>query len=264
LVKKMYLSPWIADKFVIENVDKKGMYYPLLFNKLISPITIYRWLYLKLVEQKHYFTVKSNMKGEYTYAQYKRDLRKSVGKAEFQRWFFENVLAGDDKGEFNSNYVSIATIDQNMVIGDKADLEGPTNKNEGLVQLLGGAATFSDMETVAFRLGDGSPVHFPEMLKDDRLIKEYINILDDKHHPQHRAAKVSLAFFKANISAWLKQEVFSPAGLSEMMEDPTAYATAVESMRATRNQSPNVTSADGVQTYAMAGGHGASPVKAPQ
>lgn len=257
MVKQMYQRAWIPKKLGIENVGENGAYYPLLFNKLISPISVYRWLYLRLVEQKHYFMVKFNNKGEYSYAQYKRDLRKPSYKASFQEWFFNNVLTGEDKGSFNRNYVSEAIIDQNMVKG-VAETDGPTDKNDGLIQLLGGDATFSDNETIAFKLENGKPVYFPEMIKDDELVAIFINILNNKDDPQHRAARVALAVFKANAAEWLKDEVLSQDALNQMMEDEEAYKTAMMSLGTTNGQSPNITSGEGVGIYTQAGGKGTS------
>ena len=264
MVKQMYQRAWIPKKLGIENCrPEKGLYYPILFNKIISPISVYRWLYLRLVEQKHYYYVKSHAQGEYSYAQYKRDLRKPSNKAGFQEWFFNTILTGDNKGSFNRNYVSEAIIDQNMVKGE-AETEGPTDKNDGLIQLLGGAATFSDTETIAFRLQNGQTVTFPELIKDDELIQIFINILNNKDDPQHRAARVALAVWKANAAAWLKEEVLSSEALNEMMEDEEAYRTAMTSLTTTKGQSPNITSEEGVGIYAQAGGHGTSPVKQAQ
>ena len=261
MVKDMYHRPWIPKKLGIENCDpEKGLYYPILFNKLISPISVYRWLYLRLVEQKHYFMVKSHQQGEYPYAQYKRDLRKPSNKADFQQWFFNNILTGDDKGSFNRNLVSEAIIDQNMVKGE-AEMDGPTDKNDGLIQLLGGDATFVDTETVGFKLQNGNPVIFSDLIKDDELIQIFINILNNKNDPQHRDAKVALAIWKENAAAWLKEEVLSQAALNVMMEDEAAYNTAMMSLGTTKGQSPNITSGEGVGIYAQAGGHGTSPVK---
>ena len=261
MVKEMYQRQWIPEKLGIENADfGRGVYYPILFNKIISPISVYRWLYLRLVEQKHYFFMKSNAQGEYPYAQYKRELRKPSNKATFQEWFFNTILTGDDKGSFNRSYVSEAIIDMNMVKG-VAETEGPTDKNDGLIQLLGGDATFGDTDTIAFKLQNGQTVTFPELIKDDELIAMFLSILNNKDDPQHRAARVALAVWKTNAAAWLKDEVLSTEALNEMMEDEEAYEAAMKSLGSTKGQSPNITSAEGVGIYAQAGGHGTSPVK---
>jgi hypothetical protein len=147
-----------------------------------------------------------------------------------------------------------------MVKGE-AETEGPTDKNDGLIQLLGGAATFSDNETVGFKLKNEDTVTFPELIKDDELIEIFINILNNKDDPQHRAARVALAVFKANAAAWLKEEVLSQDALNEMMEDEEAYKTAMMSLDTTKGQSPNITSGEGVGIYTQAGGKGTSPVK---
>lgn len=263
LLKASFWHKWIIEKLTINNAldgneTKEILYYPHIWNKIVSPITIYRYLYLKLIDQKFFFGLKYDNDGKLTYAQYKSLMKRDAYKAKFNKWFYD-VCLNSSKNGFNPNMVNKALIDQNLINGEyEADCSDP---NDGLIQLLGGADNFGDKTTVAYRADDNTPAVFDDIVRNDECAEEFYNILNDKNHEQYRDAKIALAIFKERAQEHVKTKVFSKAGLERMYDSDKAYDTYIKSMNETRGLSPNITEADGVDIYKQAGGQTGSPRK---
>jgi hypothetical protein len=237
---------------------KQPLYYPAIWNKIVSPITIYRYLYLKLIVQKDFFGKKHAADGNLTYAEYKSRMKRQANKDAFNEWFYNRCLNGEKNG-FDRNTVSKGLIDQNLINGNfEKTFDDP---NDGLIVLLGGKDNFGDQTTVAYFIDDGTPVVFDDIVRNETCAQEFYEILNNKDHPQYKRAKYALAVFKERAQAWAKQEIFSNEGLTRMMDSEKAYDTFIKSMQSTNGKSPNLTEADGITIHKASGGSMGSPVK---
>ena len=283
MLKNSFYHKWMILKMGIENaaeiitdaqgqpeIDTDGLpkmntkpvlYYPAIWNKIVSPITIYRYLYLKLIVQKDFFGKKHAAKSvgdDLTYAEYKSRMKRQANKDGFNEWFYNRCLNGEKNG-FDRNTVSKGLIDQNLINGEfEKTFDDP---NDGLVVLLGGASNFADRSIVAYKMDDGTPVIFDDVVRNETCAEEFYNILNDKGHPQYKNAKYALAVYKERAQTWAKTEIFSNEGLTRMMDSEKAYQTFLKSMNETNGKSPNLTEADGIVIHKASGGSMGSPAK---
>ena len=242
----------------IQNVDDGNEAYPKVLSKIISPITMYRFLYLRLVVQKHFFTVYDEDK--LNYKEYARMIKLPQYKSQFTEWFFNNIV-NVKTGEFNPNMVSEGLITTNLIKGD-VDWNG-TDFNDGIVHLLGGGKNTMDQKTVVFISGTGSdsvPNYFADIITNDEAAHELLDILNDRNDPQYRKARAAIAKFKQQAADYIKDKYFSDAGLLKMMNDPKEHVRANNSLEATNGKSMNVPDEDALEAYAESGGS-TSPTK---
>ena len=261
MVKKLFVSDWIRKTMHIEHTEGKNeFYYPLIWNKFVSPISIYRFLYLRLVEQKFYYKQLLDLQvanpGKtveelgYTYERFKRDLKKN--NAVFVKWFYDTYLVGTRKESFNKNAVNMSLIEQNMIKGE-ANFDG-ADANDGLIHLLGGGHTFLNKSDPVYIDEDETPIFFQDLICNENCAKEFYDILIDKEHPQYRRAKAAVAFFKQTAADYVKNIFFSDAGLNAMMNNYQAFNDFLTSISESNGKSPNITSAAGLNRYLRAGG----------
>jgi hypothetical protein len=111
IVKEVWLQNEFYNRFGIERSQDGMSYTAEMFKKIISPIAIYRALYLRLVEQKFYFT-KCDANGDefINYASFKKYMKEERGKKDFYNWFFDNYLDGVDKSQFKSNIINLERV----------------------------------------------------------------------------------------------------------------------------------------------------------
>ena len=258
LVKNIYYSERFQERLGIQNVVDGNEAYPKVLSKIISPITMYRFLYLRLVVQKHFFTLYDDDK--LNYKEYARMIKLPQYKSEFTEWFFDNIV-DVRTGEFNPNMVNEGLIITNL-IKDDVDWDGK-DFNDGIVHLLGGVKNTKDQKTTVFISGTGSdrvPNYFVDIITDDNAAHELLDILNDRNDPQHRQARAAIAKFKQQAADYIKDKYFSDAGLLKMMNDPKEYARANNSLEATNGKSMNVPDEDALEAYVESGGS-TSPTK---
>ena len=280
MIKSSFWHKWMILKMQIDNageivrdvqgnpiIEKDGLpqmkvkdvlYYPAIWNKIVSPITIYRYLYLKLIVQKDFFMSKHNAKGNLTYAEYKSRMKRQANKDLFTKWFYTSCLNAEKNG-FKTNAVNKGLIDQNLINGDVE--ESFDDPNDGLIVLLGGKDNFKDQTTVAYYLEDGTPNSFDDIVRNENCAEEFYNILNNKDDPQYKHAKYALAIFKERAQAFAKTEIFSNEGLTRMMDSEKAYQTFIRSMNSSKGMTPNLTEADGISIHKASGGSMGSPAK---
>ena len=264
LVKDSFWHSWMIAKFNIANAmetetdPKSVLYYPHIWNKIVSPITLYRYLYLKLIVQKHYYRLKLDRSGNLTYAQYKSAMKRDAAKAEFNKWFWQNCI-NNKKDGFDKNTVNKGLIDQNLINGN-LDLDG-SDPNDGLFHLLGGTKNFNDKTTIVFVDREGRDIVFDNIIRDDATAEQLFDILNNRNDPQYKKAKVAMTKFKERAQEYVKSKIFSAAGMEKMMESDKAQNQFLTSMKVSDKKTPNLTEDDGMIIHKMSGGSLGSPEK---
>ena len=274
MIKNLFRTKWLMEKMGVDNVVYNASdltttnAHVQVWNKIISPITMYRYLYLKLVEQKFYFYIVMKMNDfpfdnpktlaeyNYTYEQFKKDLKKH--KDDYYGWFYARILSGTRKEKFNTNEIKESLIKSNMIEGD-ADFEN-NDANDGLIQLFGGVDAFKD-QTPIYYDSDGTPSVFKDIITNEECAQELLDILEDREHPQYRDVKYQIALAKERAARWVKEVLFADEGLSNMMNSQKAFSLYILSENSTKGKSGNITSGEALQEYIQGGGSLGSPVK---
>lgn len=242
MVKRAFYSAWFQEKLGVANVQP-ACYYARIINKIISPIHIYRWLYLRLVEQKHYFNMKAEQGSPInTYKEYKKFMKTERGKRLFATWFENTMLAGATKEKFNPKEIKDTIVNDNLINGTM-DVDG-ADPNDGFVHLLGPANMTGEGPTPAFEQG-GTSISLMNVLQDDTLAEAYYNLLEDSDHPANREAKYGLAVFKEVAKESVKN-LLSAEGIEAMMENPAAYQTWLSAIRASGGKNQTAATEEGL------------------
>ena len=156
--------------------------------KLISPISIYRFLFMRLIEQKYFFSL---IESEQTkamvrdYDTYKRFVKEH--KTTFRNWFLEHVMGGAKKETFKQAWVSDEVIVANLVRGvinwDGSDVL------DGIVYLLG-------LKNITMATGEAFT--FKDLIGDDNIAGGFLAALKDKKDGNYKVAKRLMERFKKN------------------------------------------------------------------
>ena len=248
-IKEVWIEQWFIDKLKIKYTQGTGAYWPAIINKIISPITMYRWLYLRMIEQKHYFFLKHNGVVA-NYGAYKKRVKTEAGKAQFYKWFDEWCLSRD-KSNLDVQNFSRIIIQQNLINGE-LNLDGSDPK-DGFVQLIGPDNLNDGM--VAYKSAkDNTEISLIEVLQDNDLAKEMYDILNDRTHPYHHFARICVSELKEVAQVHVKANVLSANGILTMMEDPIAFEQYASSMTSTGGNSMNITSQEGFDEHVRQGG----------
>ena len=163
--------------------------------RIITPITIYRYLYMKLVLRNYFFQLIDQKVIRADYNQFEQFLKEH--KNTFFDWFCRNFL-DKDKGlkDFSNARVSDAIIAYNMSKGtlntDGSDL------NDGLVFLVG-VENWAD--PAPFMLNGQEGLHFIDLVSNNAAADSFLTALQNKD----KVAKQVMAVIKERAQASAKQ-----------------------------------------------------------
>ena len=161
-----------------------------LIRKIVSPITIYRYLYLKIVLRNYFFQLVDEKKINTNYAQFEEYIREH--KNQFFDWFCLNFLdKGQDLKAFRPSRISDAIIAYNMSAGN-LNIDG-RDLNDGLV-FLAGLGNWVDT-TPHMLMQDGNDVKelkFIDLAVNHRAAEYFLTAVQSKD----KKAKQSMATFK--------------------------------------------------------------------
>ena len=154
-------------------------------SKIISPISYYRYLYMKLVEQKYFFSLTQSpqiarLVGSYD--QFKAYTKKN--KATFRTWFIDNILSGARKEKFSERWVSEDTI-KDALVNEEIHWDG-SDLQDGLVFLIGVDNVQSEG---VITTSDGTKFNFIDFMISDRVAAMFLDVLGNKKDSDHREAK---------------------------------------------------------------------------
>ena len=179
LVKRVWATKRFYDVLDIQtDSSDSSSYVAEMFKKIISPISIYRALYLRLVEQKFYFKICDDNGGNpIDYVAFKKYMKTDRGKSNFYSWFYQNILDGENREKFNEKEVSLTIVCENLV--PPRNQGDPIRQMDMLFHLLGTANLDSTEPFLADV--DGATATLEQVLTNDRLAKIAFEVLETRH-----------------------------------------------------------------------------------
>ena len=229
--------------------------YAKLLRKIVSPIHIYRALYLRLVEQKFYFKKIDESGGQpMPYKEFKKFLKEERGRNAFNQWFYTECLEGDKKESLHHSKFNVGTIVDNLIPVPFANIDWTKKLNE--VNVLANLMSRNLWnETNPFVVIDGQGYTFKQVIQDDNLAQVVMEILDDKDDSRHRLVKKNIEICKKFATA-ATQAYLDKANIAAVISNHDAYVRYRDAKRNVGNE--NVVTPEGQAASVEAGG---SPVK---
>ena len=186
--------------------------------RIISPIAIYRYLYMKLVLRNYFFQLVDQRKINANYQEFTKYMSEHTNQ--FFEWFCDNFL-DKSKGllRFSDARISDAIVKYNMCTGN-LDVDG-SDPNDGLVFLVGTKNWFNE-EPVG-NIG-GVPVTFGALFLNNDLATNFLTILTNRNSEakDKRIAKQAMAKYK-KIAQQSAKEFFSKTVKQHFFLDSNAY-----------------------------------------
>ena len=181
-----------------------------LLKKIISPIAMYRMLYMKMVEREYFFH-KRRTEEEYqnwSYAQFKKHIKNYENQ--FYTWFKINYLTPDQL-HFKPNKVTPRLI-QGQIVKDGVQWDG-SDKDDAIVFMIG-------LDNMSSTCG--------ELLRNESRASAFLEALADKKSPEGKQATKDLAKWKKIASA--SQKKFFKDQIGYLFENEGAYERFVEAL----------------------------------
>ena len=224
------------------------------FNKIVSPISVYRFLYLRLIEQKYFWSVKETIatRNINTYDKFKRFLKEN--KNTFRNWFLTNIMTGPEKENFKSGWVSpMAALD--VLVKGSIQTDG-SDIQDGIVFLLS-VANLKDKTPVVFTYGgEERSLTFRQLLIDNEAAAMFNAVIGDKKNTTSKVCKKRIAKWKDNSEKSSKAYFKDERAQKLFFEDEHGRQTFLEAMG--RAGLPNATDPE---SAARQQASGSSPVK---
>ena len=225
--------------------------------KILSPISYYRYLYMRLVEQKYFFSLRQSpdtQRKVQNYAQFKAYCKKN--KATFRKWFIDNILSGAKKEKFVSAWVNEEVI-MDALIKDDLQVDG-TDLQDGFIQMLGQENV--QEESVIEHTDDKgakTDISFINILTDNSLAKEFLEHAADKRSSGYRVCKQALEKCKRRAQKATDRYFKDEKVKKLFFEDSKAEAVF---MQGVEEGVPNATSEESAKRQQAAA---SSPAKPP-
>ena len=174
------------------------------FNKIVSPISIYRFLYLRLVEQKYFWACASSQqtKNINTFERFKHFLKER--KATFRNWFLTYVMTGTEKEKFKDSWVGKESV-LDALVKESIQLDG-SDIQDGIVFLIS-VANLKDKTPVEFTFkGEAVSTTFRELLVDGETAGKFNTVIKESYsrNPTSRDLKKRLNRWKKNAEESMK------------------------------------------------------------
>ena len=169
--------------------------------KIVSPISIYRMMFMKLIERDYYFTLKS-MRRVDTYDQFK--VYKRYHKNSYLDWFANNYLTGTRKEELRYDKLPHEIIEGTFFKG-ALDLDG--HDPEDSIVFLIGVENISDSTTHPLNQSQEpriAALKFEDFLLVNDAAKLLHEVLGDKKHIAYKEAKKAMNKFQKRAQASTK------------------------------------------------------------
>ena len=180
-----------------------------LLKKIVSPIAMYRMLYMKVVEREYFFWLIRNNE-EYKgmrYAQFKKYIKNYENK--FYTWFKINYLTPDQL-HFKPNKVTPRLI-QGQIVKDTVQWDG-SDPDDAIVFMIG----LANLQSECGQL----------LRENDDQASAFLDALADKKSQEGKQATKDLARWKKIASA--SQKKFFKDQIGPLFEHEGAYERFVE------------------------------------
>ena len=192
-----------------------------VFKKIISPIAMYRMLYLKMVERAYFFHLRESERFKrMSYAQFKQYLKRNENH--FSKWFMDNYLT-PDKTEIKRARVNAEYIKGQIV---KGELNWDGSDPDDAIVFMIGIKNYQDNDCNA-------------ALFNNDYATQFLNMLSDKQSPYHKSAMKRLAKWKKVASE--SQKEFFKNMVRYLFEDEEAEARFRQARDAGMNELANTT-----------------------
>ena len=239
------------------NQSKYGDNNKKILAKIISPISIYRYLFMRLVEQVYYVALTGSPQTQklvYSYDSFKKFISKN--KATFRNWFMENVMDAKQKYEkFQSGFINEEAI-KDALVREEINWDG-SDLQDGIVFLLGVANINAEFTLVDSKDGEEQRITFKQLLTDNDLAGEILTAVSSKHYSYYKSAKQTIERIKKNaqksMDAYFKNEKMR----KHFFEDPNAAERIINGIQAGVPNATSEASAERQQAAAT------SPAKVP-
>ena len=186
--------------------------------KVISPITIYRYLYMKIVLRNYFFQQIAEGKVSADYAAFQRYLKQY--KNRFFTWFCDNFLSAD-KTDFKESRIDADIVKRNLVDG-QLNVDG-SDVNDGLVFIMG-LDNVNDGNP-AYVDGNHQPRTFAQILFNDAIAAQFIADLKNKSdRARYSLAKKLLTRFKDRAQKGAKRFFNDKMKVQFFLNDSAAQA----------------------------------------
>ena len=243
----------VEKRLGVTNVTNED--YAKILRKIVSPIHIYRALYIRMVEQKFYFKkIDENGGQPIPYAQFKKYLKEDRGRNAFNKWFYEECLEGETKGELQHSKFNVGVIADNLVPVPFGEINW-TQKLHAVNILANLMSRNLWNATDPFVVIDSQGYTFKQVIQDDNLAHQVMEILDDKTDSRYRLVKKNIEICKKFATA-STQEYLDKANIANVISNHDAYKRYREAKQQTGNE--NVVTPEGQAASVEAGG---SPMK---
>ena len=212
--------------------------------KIVSPISIYRYLWMRLVEQKYFFSLRrspATTRQVQSYKQYKDYVKRHP--AELREWFMRVVLDGPKKDKFMSGWVNPAAIVDNMIKGE-ADLDG-SDLQDGLVFLLS-PVNLQDAEPVTWsdtKTKDEVSATFGELIVNNDAADSFLRAVNSKAKGTAKLKK-RLEKWKRNAQRSMDSYFKDPKVIQQFFESDQAWEAFLAGVE---QQLPNTTTEEGLE-----------------
>ena len=238
-----------------DNQGKFGDNNKKILAKIISPIAIYRYLFMRLVEQVYYVVLTGSPQTQKlvsSYDTYKKFV--SRNKATFRNWFMENVMDSKQKyDKFKSAYINDQVI-MDALVREDINWDG-SDLQDGIVYLLGPANIDAEFTLVDPSDGEEHEITFKQLLTDNDIAGEILTSLSNKHYAYYKSAKQTIEKIKKNAQKSMEAYFKNEKMRKQFFEDSTAADRIIKGIEA---GVPNATDDDSITRQQAAA---SSPVK---
>ena len=197
-------------------------------SRLISPINMYRALYIIMVEQKYFFEMfkDKNITATKTYAgflKFMKDYKKS-----FEGWFHRNIL-DESKTGFNDKWINGAVLISNLIY---ENIQWNGDDIRDLLVFLVGYDNIQKMTQkshVCYTKDDKgytTTCTIGDILGNDAAAAGFMQILNDKDEGKNKANKKVMTMFINNAKDTMK--IYFKEKLPVLFENDAAYQDYVK------------------------------------
>ena len=233
-VKTVLKSDDLFNRFAetLGNGGKFGDNNKKILAKIISPISIYRYLFMRLVEQVYYVALTGSPQTQKlvsSYDTYKKFV--SRNKATFRNWFMENYMDARHKYErFVSAMINEEVI-KDALVREEINWDG-SDLQDGIVYLLGPANIDAEFTLVDSNDGEEQEITFKQLLTDNELAGEVLTALSSKHYTYYKSAKQTIEKIKKNAQKSMEAYFKNEKMRKQFFEDSTAADRIIKGIEA--------------------------------
>ena len=197
-----------------------------VLKKVVSQISVYRYLYMKLVERNFFFQLLEEKKlGTRSYPAFKQYLK--LHPNQFFTWFCDNFMDMQTK-KFKDSRVSQVIVGRNLSDGP-LNVDG-SDPNDGLVFIIG-TDNWNDAKPIFTY--NSVPLTFPQIIGNNDAAAAFLRALDSKNPDKagRRTAAQALARFKKQSQKGtkeyfrdsMKQQFFTNEKAEQAWRDGAAF-----------------------------------------